>query len=255
MFFYLSKLFTFILMPYTQMIAWFLLSLFLRNKIWKRRFFYLGIIYLVFFSNRFIANEVLLSWEVPPTPIVSLKHEYMAGIVLGGVTNSDKEPRDRTYFYKGADRITHAVQLYKLGIIKKILVSGGSSKLINRDIKEAHNLRAFLIMCDIPEEDIIVEDGSRNTHENANLSAEILKSRFPGEKHLVITSAFHLRRAMGCFRKTGLDVEGFSTDFYSKKRQYTPDKFIVPDLSAFGDWQLIIREWLGFIFYKIAGYI
>ncbi|MFC2123241.1 YdcF family protein [Bacteroidota bacterium] len=255
MFFYLSKLSTFILMPYSQMVAWFLLALFLRNKVWKRRFLYLGIIYLVFFSNRFIANEVLLYWEIPPTPIASIEHEYTAGIVLGGVTNSDKEPRDRTYFYKGADRITHAVQLYKRGIIKKILVSGGSSKLINRDIKEAHNLQAFLLMCDIPEKDIIVEDEARNTHENANRSAEILKRDFPGEKHLVITSAFHLRRAMSCFRKTGLNVEGFSTDFYAKERRYTLDKFIIPDLSAFADWQMIIREWLGFFFYKIAGYI
>ena len=210
---------------------------------------------MIFFSNRFISNEVLSLWEIPPTPIASLEKKYTVGIVLGGVTNTDKKPRDRVYFYKGADRITHAVHLYNRGIIKKILVSGGSSKLINRDIKEAHNLHAFLRMLGIPEEDIIVEDEARNTYENASLSAEILKKEFRGEKHLVITSAFHLRRAMGCFRKTGLDVEGFSTDFYGKERQYTLDKFILPDLSAFADWQLIIREWLGFFFYKISGYL
>ena len=255
MFFFISKLLTFILMPYSQMVAWFLLALFLKNGVLKKRFFYLGIIYLLFFSNRFIANEVLSIWEIPPSPIASLELNYTAGIVLGGVTNADKEPRDRVYFYAGADRITHAVQLYKQGIIKKILVSGGSSKLINNDIKEAHNLHTFLIMCGIPDHDIIVEDKARNTYENARFSAEILEKEFPGEKHLVITSAFHLRRAIGCFRKTGLDVEGFSTDFHAKERQYTPDKFLIPDISAFTDWQLIIREWLGFFFYKISGYL
>jgi len=255
MFFYLSKLLTFALMPYSQMVAWFLLALFLRNKTWKRRFLYLGIFYLLFFSNKFISNEVLSRWEVPPTPISSLEKRYTVGIVLGGVTNANKLPRDRVYFFKGADRITHAMQLYKAGIIKKILVTGGSSNLINTEIKEAHNLRDFLLMCDVPLEDILVDDRARNTYENASYSAEILNSQFPGEKHLVITSAFHMRRSMGCFRKTGLDVEGFSADFYAGERKFTPDVLLVPDLHAFSDWQMVIREWLGFLSYKIAGYM
>ena len=242
-------------MPYTQMVAFYLLALFLKNPKWKRGFLYIGTFYLIFFSNRFIANEVLCSWEIPPTPISEMDTNYMAGIVLGGVTNSDIEPRDRVYFYKGADRITHAVQLYKNGIIKKILVSGGSSNIINREYKEADNLYRFLLLCDIPEEDILVEKEARNTHENAKFSAEILEAEFPGEKHLVITSAFHLRRAMGCFKKTGLRVDGFSADFYGKKRKYTPDRFLIPDISAFADWQMVIREWQGFLFYKISGYL
>ena len=115
-------------MPFTQMCIWFILAVFLKKRSLKKKFLILGVVYLFFFSNRFIVNEVLLMWEIPPTPYENITEVYQAGIVLGGVTNSEKTPRDRVYFSKGADRITHAYQLYNLGKIEKILVSGGSSK-------------------------------------------------------------------------------------------------------------------------------
>lgn len=255
MFFILSKIFTFILMPYTQMTLWFILAVALRNKVWKKRFLWLGVIYLLFFSNQFIVNEALRLWEVPPTPLKSLKPEYEVGIVLGGTTENEREPRDRIYILKSAERMTHTVQLYKMGIIKKILVTGGSSNLIDTLYKEADNMRKFLLLCGIPDSSIIVENRARNTRENALYSARIIHEQFPGTKNLVITSAFHLRRSLACFRKVGLDVDGFSTDFYSKKTKFTPDRLFIPDPSAFSNWQMIIREWMGLIFYKLAGYI
>ncbi len=256
MFFYLSKIFTFLLMPYTQMFIWFILSIILKNRKWKRIFFILGICYLFFFSNRFIVNEALLLWEIPPTPLEQVSDNYVVGIVLGGITNSEKEPRDRVYFFRGAGRITHAVQLYKMGKINNILVSGGSSNLINTKHKEAHNLQRFLWLCGVDNEDILVEDQARNTYENALYSEELLKKKGLGDKkHLVITSAYHLRRALICFEATSLHTEGFSTDFYGTERKFTPDRLLLPDPTAFADWQKIIRELEGLIFYKLAGYI
>ncbi len=114
MFFILSKVLTFLLLPYTQMVIWFLLGMFLKKTIWKKRFLWLGLIYLLFFSNQFIVNEALLIWEVPPTPLASMKHSYELGIVLGGTTEGDRTPRDRIYILKSAERMTHTVQLYKM---------------------------------------------------------------------------------------------------------------------------------------------
>lgn len=255
MFFILSKLLTFLLMPYAQMTAWFLLAIFLKNKLWKKRFLWAGVIYLVFFSNRFIVNEALLLWEVQPTPISQLSPGYDIGIILGGTTNTDKEPRDRIYIFKSAERMTQAIQLYKSGIIKKILVTGGSSNIIDTRYREADNMRTFLLLCGIPDGDIIVEREARNTYENARYSAEIINKNYPGSSVLMITSAFHMRRSLGCFKKAGLTVEGFSTDFYSGKRSFTPDSLLVPAPSSFEGWHMIIREWMGIIFYKLAGYM
>jgi len=256
MFFYLSKIFTFLLMPYTQMCIWFLLALMLKSKRWKRTFFILGIVYLFFFSNRFIVNEALLKWEIPPTPIGNLDSSFEVGIVLGGMVNSVREPKDRIYFYRGVDRINHAIQLYKMGIIRKILVSGGSGRMIDNHEKEADNLARYLLMSDVKKEDILVENNSRNTYENALYSTRILKDLdLANKKILVFTSAGHLRRAMLCFEKMNMHVTGFSTDFYGSERSFTPDKLFVPDPSAFSDWQMIVKEIEGLLFYKLAGYI
>ncbi len=116
-------------------------------------------------------------------------------------------------------------------------------------------MRQFLELCGIPDSSIIVEGKARNTYENAIYSAAIVNREFPGSDNLVITSAYHLRRAMACFKKTGLHVEGFSTDFYGKSRKYTPDRLLIPDPAAFSEWHMLVREWKGFIFYKLAGYI
>jgi uncharacterized SAM-binding protein YcdF (DUF218 family) len=256
MFFYISKLFAFLLMPYTQMVIWFILALVLRSKVWRRNFFILGMIYLAFFSNRFIVNEALVIWEIPPTPIESLDSTYGAGIVLGGMINSLREPRDRIYFYRGVDRINHTIQLYKAGIIRKILVTGGSGSLAHPEVKEALDMHRYLLMCGVRDQDIFVEGNSRNTHENALYSSRILEEKnLHSEKHLVITSAYHLRRALQCFEKTGLNVDGFSTDFYGHHRELRPDHLFIPDPSAFADWHLIVRELAGLLFYKMAGYI
>ena len=242
-------------MPYTQMCVWFLLALFLKKRLIRKRFLVLGIVYLFFFSNRFIINEVLLWWEVPPTPYEQISDEYEVGIVMGGVTSSEKEPRDRVYFSKGADRVVHACQLYKLGKIRKILVTGGSGKLINNIHKEADNLYDFLILCGVNSKDIIVEDAARNTYENALYSAELLKSSYPGKRHLVITSGFHLKRSLLCFRKLNINADGFSADFYTADRSFAADKLLIPDPAAFRDWQMFLHEILGLISYKVAGYI
>jgi uncharacterized SAM-binding protein YcdF (DUF218 family) len=242
-------------MPYTQMCVFLILAVTLKRRFLRKTFLILAFIYLFFFSNRFIVNEVLLLWEIPPTPYEHVREDYEVGIVLGGVTNSEKIPRDRVYFHKGADRITHAFQLYKLGKIKKILVSGGSSKLINNEYREADNLYDFLILCGVHSDDIIIDREARNTYENAKYSSEILKTKYHSGKYLVITSGFHLKRSLLCFRKYGLDVDGFSSDFYTKNRSFDLTEILVPDPSAFSHWHMLLHEFFGLISYRLVGYI
>jgi uncharacterized SAM-binding protein YcdF (DUF218 family) len=180
--------------------------------------------------------------------------EYEVGIVLGGIT-SDKEPRDRVHTSGAADRILHAVQLYREGKIKKILVSGGSGKILQDSVVEAVLLRRLLLHSQVPEEDILLEDQSRNTHENAAFSSRILQAKYPGQKQLLITSAFHMRRALACFEKVGQPVDPFCVDFRGEEYKFTPDVLVIPNSGAIGHWETFIREILGMIAYKVAGYI
>lgn len=255
MFFYLSKTLYYFLMPATLVGISLLLALFLKNKRWKRISLITTVVLFFLFTNDFIINEIFKRWEIPPTAFAQVKGSYDVGIVLTGIANLQIEPNDRVYFDKGADRIIHALELYKRGKIQKILISGGTGSLDRPDLTEANELVKVLRLYNMPDEDIIVENESRNTYENAILSAGILKEKFPDGRFLLITSAFHLRRAQACFDKSGIETDVFSTDFYTHPTSFTIDSMIIPNEKAFVKWQTLVREILGIFAYKLAGYI
>ena len=255
MFFILSKTIAFLVMPFTVVIILLMLSAFWRNPKWKKRFFWAAIVLLLFFSNDFIANEFMRAWEVRTKAYKDMKpHEF--GIVLTGATMSMIMPNDRVYFKRGADRVTHTVQLYKLGLLRKILISGGTGTLKDEDEPEADKFKKAMVMMGIPEDDIVIENKTRNTYESAVEVKKMLDSlQIKEEDCLLITSAFHMRRSLACYRKADLDIEPFSTDFYAHPRFFYPDGLLIPSLDAIELWHKLFKEWLGLVAYKIAGYI
>jgi uncharacterized SAM-binding protein YcdF (DUF218 family) len=156
---------------------------------------------------------------------------------------------------KGSDRILHTVQLYRQGKVRKILISGGSGKLLGEAIPEAFELAEIFKLCGVPSSDLILENRSMNTRENAIFTKKLLgELKFNG-RSLLITSAFHMKRAILCFKKAGLKTDAFSTDFYSDKTVYTPAALIFPSEKALSKWSILIHEFVGIIIYKISGYI
>ncbi|HMG90433.1 MAG TPA: YdcF family protein [Chryseolinea sp.] len=255
MFFILSKTISFLALPFTVVIVLLMFSAFWKNPRWKKRFFWSGMGLLFFFSNDFIANESMRAWEIKTKAFEDMNpHEL--GIVLTGATIPLLEPGDRVYFQRGADRVTHTVQLYKLGLIKKILVSGGTGAIKNVDEPEADKFKKAMVMMGIPEEDILIENQTRNTYESAVAVSKMLDSlQFKAEECLLITSAFHMRRSLACYRKANLDIEPFSTDFYAHPRFFYPDGLLIPSIDAVFLWHKLFKEWMGLAAYKVAGYI
>ena len=251
MFFILSKTLYFLLMPVTLIVLAFLLSWFYQK--YRRFFLLIGLVLLLLFTNRFLSNTLIRWWEVSPTLLNDLP-AYEVGIVLGGIT-SDKEPRDRVHVSGSADRILHALHLYREGKIKKILISGGTGKILKDSIPEAVLLKKILLLSQVPEQDILTESSSRNTRENALFTAEMLGEEYAYQKILLITSAYHMRRARACFEKAGLPVDTYSVDLRSEENAYTPDILFIPSASAIGSWEILIKEWVGMIAYKVSGYI
>lgn len=251
MFFILSKTLFYLLMPLTWVLACLLISIFLKRPSLKKRFFRIALGLLFFFTNPFFVNEALLAWEIIPTKIQNLK-TYDIGIVLTGVSNAQKEPKDRLYLNKGGDRLIHTLQLYKMGKIKKILISGGH--YFEEDIHEGREMKKIFVWAGIPEEDIILEEKSLNTRENALFSAKILQEHFADKSYLLITSAFHLRRAKSCFQKTGIKTDIFAVDFYSQNRSWLPSHWLVPNEKSLYYWYVLLHEIVGYVVYKIVGY-
>ncbi|HEY3429713.1 MAG TPA: YdcF family protein, partial [Cyclobacteriaceae bacterium] len=230
----------------------FILSFLIRKEKWKKIFFWGAFSLLIFFTNDFIANEAMNAWEIGPTPYAEIKSTYEWGIVLTGVTSMDRKPDDRVYFNHGADRVVHTVELYKKGIIKNILISGGSGKLVPTGRREADEIYKAMLLMGVPADAMMLESESRNTHESAVMVKDLISDQ---QTHLLITSAFHLRRSVACFKKVGLKVDMFSTDFYTHPRYFTPDVLLIPRLEAMMIWQRLFKEWTGMVAYRLAGYI
>jgi uncharacterized SAM-binding protein YcdF (DUF218 family) len=255
MFFTLSKILNYLAMPLVIISILLIISFAVRNQKWKRKFFIFGLVLLLFFTNEFIANEFIKAWEIAPIPFKDLSKHYKYGILLSGVTRSSMEPSDRIYFQRGADRVTHSLQLYKLGIIDKILVSGGSGQLIDSGHREADQIASALIMMGVNPEDIVTENKSRNTHESSLEVKAILRKEVEPEDCLLITSAYHMRRSRACFAKIDWPVDTFTTDFLSHTRKFTLDILIVPKIDGLWMWNTMIKEWVGCAAYWVAGYI
>ncbi len=271
MFFFLSKTLFYFLMPITWITIFLLMAIFVKK--WRSKSLKVGVILFLLFSNSFLANEIYLLWEIEPTPIKKVKN-YEIGIVLTGMSNAGKEPKDRIYAAQGIDRLLQAVRLYKEGKIKKIMIVGMSEEINLMSGKEKKPYRTYKYkdmlrdMC-IKENDILIESESKNTYQNAQFTAQFLEKIKERNKEkiffnkslkstqnqlLVITSAFHLRRSLACFEKAGLKVDGFSADFMTTERKNTLTILsLIPTEEAMAKWGKIIHEIVGYVVYDMTG--
>jgi uncharacterized SAM-binding protein YcdF (DUF218 family) len=255
MFFILSKILTYLIMPLTIVFVLLTLSIVLRNPRWKKRTLLAGFLLMYFFSNDFVANEVMGAWELPATPYSNMK-KYKVGIVLTGTTISGLQPADRVYSHRGADRVIHTVQLYKLGLIEKIIISGGTGRILENDDPEADKYKALMLTMGVSEDAIILENKTRNTAESATAVKNILeKLEYNTQDCVLITSAFHMRRSLACYQKVGLSMDYFTVDFYAHPRSFYPDSLFLPQYEAINIWGKLFKEWIGMMAYKAAGYI
>jgi len=231
------------------------LALFLKNKKWAKRCLISCVVISVFFTNSFFSDEAVRLWEYPITLDNEMAASYDVGIVLGGGMVTIEAQSNRMTFRNNVDRMLQAVELYKKGKIKKFLFSSGSGSLIYRDMLESALLKKYLINIGIPDSVMLVDSLSDNTYQNAIYSAEILKRKCPNGKYLLITSSVHMRRAIGCFKKAGIEVTPYSTNKQAGKRIIDFKHYLIPDIEALGVWDKLIHEIVGYLMYAIKGYL
>jgi uncharacterized SAM-binding protein YcdF (DUF218 family) len=255
MFFYFSQFLSFLAMPLTLVLLLLVIAAIFTPKSRGRKILGTGILLLLFFSNPFLSNLALLAWEPPYKSFEEIPNREI-GIVLTGVTNLNKTATDRTFFGKGADRITQALQLYRMGKIKKILITGGQGLNPTNPFSEAELLKRFLVMTGMPETDILIEEKSVNTRENALFTKEFLEKNGIAidQEFVLITSAFHIPRSKKCFDKVGLKTIPFPVDYYSHDIKYDLPSILYPGPGAISNWQLLVKEWIGLVVYRLVGY-
>jgi len=246
MFFITSKALSFLFNP----LVWifFLLLLCLINKKRRKNILTITIVTFYIFTNGFIADEFARLWELPR---IKTTKTYDVGIILGGLADYDNNTKSLN-FNNRADRLLETEQLYYKGIIKKIMICGGNAEAFNTGYIEADAIKKHLVNKNIPQEDIIAENQSRNTKENAFNAALILEKACPGGDFLLITSAIHMRRSQLCFEKANIKVDVFPTDCTKSYRSSSLEYILLPRLEALEQWKRLIHEWIGYIVYKIT---
>jgi uncharacterized SAM-binding protein YcdF (DUF218 family) len=254
LFFILSKTLDFVLLPAMWLVALLLGALVATpGSHAQRRWLQAAGLLVLLGTNNALINEAMLAWEKPPVPLRAVAPAD-AVVVLTGVTAIRKSPHDRVYLGHGADRVTYALWLYRAGRARRIIISGGSGAILSVANTEAKELATVLRLAAVPKQDILLEERSRNTRENAKFTKQLL-AKHPDIKSLIlVTSGFHERRALGCFAKVGLHPQPFPADFYSTDRNWTPDYWLVPDIGALSRWSRLLHEMAGYIVYKVAGY-
>jgi len=156
-------------------------------------------------------------------------------------------------FGEGADRLTEGLILYKKGLVKKIILSGGSGSLVD-DTRESVLAKSFLVdNCGVPDSVVLIDTASRNTYENAVESKKIMKSANL-KTAVMITSAWHMRRALGCFKIEGMKIDIHPTDRLFEGPPTGLDDLIIPHTNNIIKWETLMHEIAGITMYKIRGY-
>ena len=228
------------------------------RKRWKWTFAGLALFFALFFSLEPIYEIAAKKWSEGYPWSVPKGKTYQYGIVLGGFSYWDWE-RNRPEFGGNADRLTEGIQLYRKGIIRKLVIASDGS-IIQRDdpTKQSGNPQAmidYLVRLGIPRQDIILETKATTTHENAVFIKSLLNSNrsLPigraGVGLLLITSSTHMRRALMAFQQEGITADPYVTDCIVKVKD--KEGYWLPSLHVIRDWQSLIHEFIGYAIYKI----
>ena len=173
-------------------------------------------------------------------------------VVLGGAfENAVSSSRGDIALNEAAERMTKAVALARTYPAAKILFSGGSGEFFPEGPTEAKVARPLLESLGVAPGRLMVEDRSRNTAENAAFSKAIAAPK-AGERWLLLTSAHHMPRSVGVFRRAGFDVEPYPVDWRTRGRRDLLRPFTVVS-DGLKRTDTAAREWVGLLAYWLTG--
>jgi uncharacterized SAM-binding protein YcdF (DUF218 family) len=174
-------------------------------------------------------------------------------VVLGGPIDPDLSIAHNTPVIRSAaDRIVAAVALAHRYPNARIIFSGGSADLIANDAREADYAGQIFAGLGIAKDRLIMERASRNTYENAVFSKAIASPK-DGERWLLVTSAYHMPRAVGLFRKVGFAVEPYPVDWRVGSDAAGILSFSNVAVDGLGRTDVAVREWIGLVAYRVVG--
>ena len=255
MFFILSKVLGFFALPSNAFISIGLVGLVLLCTRFTRLASWLVVTSLVLIAVAGLSplgNALIIPLEQRFPPWDPSRGPPAGIVVLGGAITPDVSmARNAVALNEGAERITVTAELARRYPDARIIYSGGRNALIfDEPIEAAVAVQQFEAL-GIARDRITAEEQSRNTVENA-VSSRLIADPKPGERWLLVTSAYHMPRAIAVFRAAGFAVEAYPVDW----RTRGPIDAWRP-FPSLGDGlrrtDTAVREWVGLLMYRLTG--
>jgi uncharacterized SAM-binding protein YcdF (DUF218 family) len=244
MFHLLSKLLVIFIYPLTWILTLLIFAVFVKKDKYKKNAIIASVAILWLFSNNFLLNQFARLWDITKKPDMS--KTYSCAIILGGFASEG--PKGQGHFNGSSDRFIQAVKLINNHKVSSLLISGGNGMLKKSDFIEADYVHDELKDFNVPDSLILIENKSRNTLENAQFSGVLLKEKNLPPPYLLVTSSFHMRRALTTFKKADLEVVAYPCDYKAGLNSVEFDDFI-PKADALMAWNGYIKEVIGCVAY------
>ena len=255
MFFILSKVLGFFALPSNLLMAIGLVGLVLLFTRFTRLASWLIVTSLVLLAVAGLSplgNVLILPLEERFPPWDASRGPPDGMIVLGGAISPDiSAARGAVSLDEAAERITVAAELARRYPNARIIFSGGTNAVLFDEGVEAPFAVRELEDLGVAHDRITAEEQSRNTIENA-VFARLIANPKPGQRWLLLTSAYHMPRAMAAFRAAGFAVEAYPVDW----RTRGPNDLVRPFAAVSEGLRrtdTAMHEWIGLLAYRLSG--
>lgn len=254
MFFAVSKIVAFLLIPSNILIALVIVgALLLYTRFFRtsRWLIVLGSVLIVFIGLSPV-GPILLGVLENRFPAWDETRGAPTGfIILGGALDPDMSAVRGTPVLDGsAERLTIVAELARRFPTAKVIFSGGSGSLLGGEA-EADYVVPLLESFGVAKDRVAIERRSRNTAENAEFSKALAAPK-SGERWVVVTSGTHMPRAIGAFRAAGFDVEAYPVDW---RTSGAPAAFNINSafVAGLNNFDAATREFIGLLAYRLTG--
>jgi uncharacterized SAM-binding protein YcdF (DUF218 family) len=248
-FYFLSKTLDVFLSPLTWAIALAFMGA-MRSRPWFRWCGPAAGALLCLFGCERVSNALLGHLERESVPTMKVNVSYDAVVLLGGVIqHRESGTWGDTEYNDNVERLLVTYDLLRTNRCRDVILSGGSGP--GDTVNEARALGKQLEEWGIAPSRIVLEDRALNTRDNAVESAKLVREHHYGTV-LIVTSAFHMPRALDCFRAVGLAVDSLPVDHksFDSSRSKTG---LFPRTGPLRDSSVALRELAGRLVYRVTG--
>jgi uncharacterized SAM-binding protein YcdF (DUF218 family) len=253
LFFILSKTLGIILLPANFLIGAGLLGAVLmatRFAALGRRLMIAALVLLAICGFTPLGNLLLYPLEARFPPWDAGRGAPDGIVVLGGSIDPDiSMAHGVAIVSRAADRLIATAALARRYPDARIIFTGGSANLISNDAREADYVAGIFENLGVAPARLTVDRRARNTQENAEFAKAIAAPK-AGERWLLVTSAYHMPRSVGLFRKAGFAVEPYPVDWRAGVDLWAWRPL---SLEGLGVVDASVREWMGLLAYRISG--